>query len=143
MNKLKKLYRLLVIGFITGLPLLTACEEAEVLQPEACFTMKRDSAGVQTELAEGGFIYEGESIVFTDCGSFDYGTLYSGLPGRVYGSSSAEEPNYGVSFPTRGSLPVTYPAAGTYTATLIAVNYAGKEPQRAFKQVEIRVLQKP
>ncbi len=143
MNQIKKLYRLLFVGLITGLVSLTACDEAVILQPEACFTMKRDSAGVQTDLAEGGFIYAGESILFYDCGSFDFATIYAGTPGKDYDNSSAESPSYGTDFPTRGFLSVTYPDAGTYTATLIATNYSGKEPQRAFKQTEIRVLPQP
>ncbi len=53
MNQIKKLYSLLFAGLVMGLVFLTACEEAVIFQPQACFTMVRDSAGVQTDLAEG------------------------------------------------------------------------------------------
>ncbi len=144
MNKLKKIYKILFAGLVMGLSFFAGCKkEAEIFPPEACLTMVRDSLGTQTPLPEGGFIYAGEQIIFKDCGSFDFGTFYSGLKGRTYDKDSVNSVvSYGEPFPTRGVVTITYPAAGSFTATLIAVNYSGTEPLRALKQVKITVLPK-
>ncbi len=74
--------------------------------------------------------------------AFDFATIYAGTPARTTIIVRLNCPVM-ARLSDRGFLSITYPDAGTYTATLIATNYSGKEPQRAFKQTQIRVLPKP
>jgi len=127
---------LLIVSVL--LVLFSGCSEEELQNPKAHYTLTSKTENGTIVLTEPYIVNVGQSINFTNDGSADYYSFFSGMPGSVWTDyiNPDDTTNEGFDTTATGDISFIYTAAGDYTATMVLTNRKMKNPYES-KQVTI------
>lgn len=116
--------------------MISGCSKEEVKNPYAQYTLTiRNENGI-TVLTEPYIVDVGQKIDFTNVGSAQYHSFFSGMAGRVWTDylNPDDTTTEGTDTNEFGDFSITYTAPGDYIATVVLINRKAKDPSN-FKQV--------
>jgi hypothetical protein len=118
--------------------MISGCTKEELKDPYARYTLTIRNENGATVLTEPYIVNVGQQIDFTNVGSADFHSFFSGMPGSVWTDyiNKTGTKSEGKDTNTYGDFSVTYTAAGDYTATVVLTNRKVKSPLD-YKQVTI------
>lgn len=125
---------LLIVSLL--LFIISSCKKEELKDPYARYTLTIRNENGATVLTEPYIVNVGQQIDFTNVGSADFHSFFSGMPGSVWTDYINPEDTKTVGTDTNefGDFSITYTVPGDYVATVVLINRKVKEPSN-FKQV--------